>query len=67
MATWCTTTSETATWDEDPRNHHKYRSHADARVRELLATHPFVRVIRWEHDQPVKDERVTPDDLTREG
>jgi hypothetical protein len=57
MATYIVTPSETDTWTDDKRNQFKTRSAADARVEELLAVHPAVRVIRWERDQPVKEER----------
>src|SRR5438128_2536113 len=59
MATYFVTHSETATWDDNKANRFKYRSQADRRVGELLAIHPVVRMIRYEHDQPVKELRFT--------
>lgn len=59
MATYFVTSSDTATWDDDRQNRLKTRRIANERVRELLATHPRVRLIRWERGRPVKEEQFT--------
>jgi hypothetical protein len=59
MATYFVTQSETATWDDEPKNHLKTRPEADARARELLATSEFVRLLRYESGRVVREERLT--------
>ncbi len=57
MATFIVTTSDSGVWDDDKRNQCKTRRMVEARVGELLATRPVVRVIRWESGRPVHEER----------
>ncbi len=59
MATYFVTSSQTATWDEEPRNRFKSRSDANARAEELIATSGSARIVRWENNRVVKDERFT--------
>jgi hypothetical protein len=60
MAVYFVTASDTENWNDDPTTHFSRRSLAEDRIRELLTMHPVVRLIRWERDQPVKEERFTP-------